>query len=267
MEPILYAVYFILGLLFGSFLNVVILRMPQDETLRGRSHCPSCKQTLKGWQLVPLFSYIFLFGQCANCKKKISPRYPTVEFLTGVLFCLTYYFFPPQTAYEYLILVKYLVLLCVFLVVAIIDFEHFLILDEVLLYPGIFILFLLLIIDVFITGNWFSLTGELAFGLISGIAAAAPLFFIWYFSEGRWMGFGDVKYAFFLGLTLSWPKIGVAWFLSFFLGTLVSLPLLFFGKKTLQSKLPFGVFLSLGALISLFYGDQIFNWYINFLGF
>lgn len=259
--------FFVLGLIIGSFLNVVILRLPVGETLAGRSHCPNCHRILAPLDLVPLFSYLFLKGKCRGCKSKISPRYAIIELLTGAVFALGWYSISPQNLVEYIELARVLFAVSILLVVFVVDLEHYLILDKVVL-PAVIVVFAfnvaLDVIKHISIGNIYSFTlgGLIGAGVFFGIC-----FLIWLISKGKWIGFGDVKFMLFMGSVLGFPLAILGFFLSFILGAVTSIPMLILGQKSLQSKLPLGTFLSIATFITIFYGKYILDWYLGLLGF
>jgi leader peptidase (prepilin peptidase)/N-methyltransferase len=122
---------FCLGTIFGSFLNVVVWRLPNNLGLGGRSFCPNCKHQLKALELVPILSYVGLRGKCKNCKNSISIRYPLIEVITGVLTVVVFIFFWPNNLLETLILVRNVVITYTLIAIFIIDFEYYLILDKI----------------------------------------------------------------------------------------------------------------------------------------
>ncbi len=234
-----YLFIFILGLAVGSFLNCVIYRLETGGSfLRGRSFCPHCKHFL-GWpDLIPVLSFLILKGRCRYCHKKISFQYPLVEIATGLLFLLIFNF--QFSIFNYLI-APFLVIIFVY------DLKHFIIPDEVI-YPAI------AIAAICNFSAWPSALGAAAFfGAIVLI------------SRGKWMGVGDIKLGFLMGLILGWPNILVALFLAFLIGAIIGVGLIVSGKKTLKSEVPFGPFLVTGTIISLFWGQKIINCYLNFL--
>ncbi len=256
---------FVFGAVVGSFLNVVILRLPQEQSLNGRSHCMRCGHNLGPLDLVPILSYLFLRAKCRYCKNKISPRYFFVETFCGILFALAFYHIHPADLAGLLGLIKIFSILSILVIVFVIDLEHFLILDSVIFPAAVWLSTLNLFSDILSRTNF--LKGNFLEGLLTGVGAALPFFCLWFFSRGRWMGFGDVKLALFLGLALGWPLTGVGIFLAFIIGGLVSFILLIFAKKSLKTHLPLGTFLALGSIFALFYGDQALKWYLSFLGF
>ena len=268
MTAIILILIFIFGAVIGSFLNVLILRLPQDKSVGGRSHCMNCNHELSAKELVPVFSYIFLRGKCSRCGHRISPRYWIIEIATGLLFLFTFIFFQSPFAagggLDWLALARALFAVSVMVVVFMIDLEHYLILDKII-FPSIVIILLLnLILDWnsrgFINGSYF----------FPGLIAAAGLFaffgLLYMFSAGRWIGFGDVKLAVLLGLTLPFPFILVGVFLAFFIGSIAGVILIATGNKTLGSKVPFGTFLAASTVISLWFGQGLLDWYLRIIG-
>ncbi len=270
IDPILVHNFFVLFLVFyfgciiGSFLNVVILRLPEGKTLGGRSRCPHCGHELGAFELVPLLSYVWLGGKCRGCRGRISLRYLVIEAAAGCLFLLGWLHFLP--AGDYIGLVKFWYLAAICVAVFAIDFEHYLILDSIVL-PGIGIFALLNIIqDAAARVPFWHVHSHFILGIFGALLGALPFFAIWLFSKGKWMGFGDIKFIALLGMALGPANAIVALFLAIFSGTLVSLPLLAFGKKTLASRLPFGTFLAAGALAAVWFGQPLAHWYLGLLG-
>lgn len=268
MTYLAYLLVFYFGSIMGSFLNVVSLRLPKGEGLSGRSHCTACGHTLSWLDLFPLFSYLLFRGRCRYCQKTFSNRYFLFEFLAGLLFVLAFWQIGPQGLPGYLLLLKAWAVVSALLVVFAIDLEHFLIFDSVLVAAGLPVVVLNLGLD-FLSHRFLRLElASLTFGgLFAGGAFAGVFYLLWYFSRGRWIGFGDVKLMFFLGLALGWPNTAAAWLLAYFLGTAYALPLLIMRKKQLSSRLPFGCFLAPAALIAMFYGASLVSWYLRLLGY
>ncbi|WP_148867325.1 prepilin peptidase [Thermosediminibacter litoriperuensis] len=238
--------FFLLGLITGSFLNVVIYRLPRGETvIWGRSHCPACGRVLAWYDLVPVASYLALRGRCRYCGTQISPRYPVVELLTGAVFAALFYRYGPTPA-----LAKYLFLGAVLIAAAFIDLEHYLIPDRLVLagLAGAAILGFAAR-DV---GVWSSLAGS--------AAGAGFLFAVVVFSKGG-MGCGDVKLAAVAGLFLGWPLAALALFLAVVTGGLAAAALLLLGLKGRKDAIPFGPFIAAGALAAILWGWHIINWY------
>jgi leader peptidase (prepilin peptidase) / N-methyltransferase len=258
--------FFFFGAIIGSFLNVVILRLPKEETLLGRSQCPNCKHFLSATELFPIFSFLFLKGKCKNCRIKISWRYIALEFLTGGLFAFAFWYLYPQDLAGYLVLFKSFLVISLFITIFAIDFEHFLILDSVLIFGILSVSLINLILDINQNQLFPILSSAVFSGLIIGSIAVLPFFALWYFSNGRALGFGDVKFAFLLGIIFGWPLTLVCIFLAIMLGGFISIWLLLLANKNLKSHVPFGTFLSLAGFIALFWGQKILAWYLSLLG-
>lgn len=250
----LLALYFAaLGLLVGSYLNVVIYRLPRRiSTVLPRSRCPRCLFPIRPWDNIPLVSYLLLRGRCRHCGMRIALRYPLIEALTGVCFLMCYLRF--GITFEGLVAAGF----CASMVVlAMIDLEHYLLPDVVTL-PGI-VLGLAL-------QPWLSWTTPRA-ALLGALLGAGLLYAVawgWYLIRGVWgMGMGDVKMLAMIGAFLGWGGVLVTLFLSSLGGSLVGGALLLQGRLKMQSKLPFGVFLGFAALGVLFFGRQLLTEYLG----
>ena len=267
MQTLLLTISFIYGACIGSFLNVVILRLPEGKRLNGRSHCPGCGHNLAWWELLPLLSFLALKGKCSSCGKKISSQYFIIELLTAALFMLSLMYLRPASPAIYILLLKYWLSISVLIVVFLVDFRHYLILDGVI-FPGMVGAAVLnLVLDIVLRVPFLSVHSNFFGGIVGALAASSPFFLLWYFSRGRFMGFGDVKLALLLGLILGYPQVLVCLFLAVILGGAVSVVLLLATNKTLKSQIPFGTFLSLAAIFCLFYGGSLLHWYLAILGF
>jgi len=252
---LVYLTIFIFGLAVGSFLNCIIYRLKVDKSfLEGRSYCPKCEHIL-GWKdLIPIFSFLILKGKCRYCHERISWQYPLVEIATGLLFLLIFNFQFSIFNFQSLLVTSYWLLVACFLIIIFVyDFKHYLIPDKII-YPAITIAFLY---NIFY--SYFILhTSDFIFHtLFAALGAAAFFLLIVLFSKGKWMGIGDVKLAFFMGLFLGFPNILIALFLAFLVGAIIGLGLIALGKKTLKSEVPFGPFLVIGTFIALFWGDKL----------
>jgi len=239
---------FIFGLVIGSFLNSIIYRLQSGESfLFKRSFCPYCKHKL-GWQdLIPLLSFLILRGKCRYCKKPISWQYPLVELTTAILFLSFFIFHFSSFIF---------IIACFLIIIFVYDLKHYLIPDKII-YPAIAITFLY---QLFRISDFKLLTNPLLSALL------ASLFFltIVLVSHGKWMGAGDIKLVFFIGLFLGFPNILVALFSAFFLGAIIGVGLIATSKKTLKSEVPFGPFLVVGTFGAMFWGQNIIHWYLNF---
>ena len=265
MSLIFYLIIFIFGSCIGSFLNCLIYRLgrPRRKTsfLRGRSFCPDCLHKLGFFDLIPVLSFVFLKGKCRYCGKKISWQYPLVEIATGLLFVLIFWYlgFRLDLAFGIwtLDLLYLLIIFSLLIIIFVYDLKHYIIPDKVI-YSAIGIVFVYRIIFNF-------QKTDLYYSVLSAFGACAFFFIIWAVSHGKWMGFGDVKLAFLMGLFLGFPNILVALFLAFLIGAIIGLGLIFFGKKNLKSQVPFGPFLILGTFTALFWGEKLVSWYISLL--
>jgi leader peptidase (prepilin peptidase)/N-methyltransferase len=260
-------IFFILGLIIGSFLNVVVYRIRTAETILGRSHCPQCKKTIRWYDNIPLLSFVLLRFKCRDCGEKISWQYPLVEFLTGVVFALI--------ASQYFVLENFatwpitgviLALVSALVVIFVYDILYMEI-PNIVLFPAIF---LALAFNFFLDwGGAFSSMWERAF--FSGLLAAAGAFIFFFslsfFSKEKWMGMGDAYLVILLGLILGWPKILLGLFLAFAIGAIYGIILIVFKKKKMKSQLPFAPFLIAGTFITLSYYEPIVNWYLSFFSF
>ena len=244
---LIYLSIFVFGLIFGSFLNCVIYRLHSGESfLKGRSFCPNCQHILSWPDLIPVFSFLILKGKCRYCSQKISWQYPLVELATGFLFVSLLNLTQVRPVYFYLLLMA-----CFLIIIFVYDLKHYLIPDQVI-YPAIVITFLYNIYQ-FTIDNFLSAFGAVAFFLTLVLI-----------SHEKWLGWGDVKLAFLMGLFLGWPKILLALFLAFFIGAIIGIGLIIAGKKTLKSEIPFGPFLVSGTFLALFFGQKILDWYYFF---
>ena len=257
MNLILSFFVFVLGLEIGSFLNVVIYRIHKKESfLKGRSYCPHCRHKLSWYDLVPILSFVFLRGKCRYCQKSISIQYPLIEIITGVLF-LAMLKFSGINEFSLLSLQSFnlvylLAIVSISIVIFVYDLKYLLISDG-LIYSATGIVLLYRLINF----------QDFKISFLSAIGAMLFFLFIFLISKGRWLGFGDVKLVFFMGLFLSFPNVLVALFLSFLIGAIIGVAMIGFKKRTLKSEIPFGPFLITGTYLALFFGEKIVYWYMN----
>src|SRR5918995_3191668 len=244
---VLVAVLF--GLIVGSFLNVVIHRVPRRESVVWpASHCPHCGEPIRPRDNVPLFSYVLLRGRCRNCKEPISARYPAVEATTGLLFGVAAYQFGVSLA-----LLPALVLISALIPLAVIDLEHRL-LPNAIVGPAT-LAGLVLSILANPAGWWiYPLSAIAVAGALLGLALIYP----------SGMGMGDVKMGGMLGAFLG-PYAALAVFLGALIGAVTGGLLMAAGKMRRRSAPPFGLFMALGGVISLFVGPQLWSLYTNLM--
>lgn len=239
------------GLTIGSFLNVCIYRIPKGESISyPPSHCMGCGTRLKHLDLIPIISYLLAKGKCRYCGEKISLQYPIIEILNAFIYVLLFYKFGLS-----LLLIKYSILCSVLLVISIIDFDHKII-------PNSINLFLLIygIIFNIIDFSFSNLTSNLL-----GLFIGGGLFLLIAIISKGAMGGGDIKLVAVLGLLFGFKKILLITFLSFIIGAIISILLLLFKIKKRKDYIPFGPFICIGAFITIIYGNNIIEWYLNTL--
>ncbi|MCX6792471.1 MAG: prepilin peptidase [Candidatus Falkowbacteria bacterium] len=256
---IVFSLFF--GFIIGSFLNCLIWRLYEDESMGGRSHCRSCKKTIAWYDNLPVISYLILGGSCRHCKKHISWQYPIVEALVGLFFMLAIWRLISEFGAidlwqlnNWLTLLRNWFLISIFTIIFVMDLRWFVIFDRVSLTAAGVVLAL----NLYLGFSWQSL-------LISATIGTGFFLVQFIVSHGRWIGGGDIRLGLLLGVAFGWPNVLPAIFLGYGIGAVVGLLLLAFGKKHWGSKLPLGTFLSVSALIVLLYGQTIVNWYLNFI--
>ncbi len=267
-EIVTYILSFIFGSIIGSFLNVCIYRLPREESIvYPGSHCTSCDQSISFYNNIPILSYLFLNGKCSKCKSKISPRYPIVEILTGLLFLTTVWSFGLTTqTFFYLIFISSIV------AITFIDLEH-MIIPNVITYPGIIVGILYNALKTDWDNSWesiskfsfgiqdfFSLLNELPilnslFGVILGGGILLVIAYSYEIIKKRQgMGMGDVKLLAMIGAFFGWEGVLFVIFLGSILGSVIGISIIIAKRGDLKYALPFGPFLSIAAVIYIFTG-------------
>lgn len=247
--------FFLLGLIIGSFLNVVVLRFEKQESLGGRSHCPYCGVLIHWYDNIPLLSYLLLRGKCRSCGESISLQYPLVEFFTGSIFVFIGQLYFASTLFDQEAMLTtgwYLMLSSVLIAVLVADLRTMEI-PLVFLVTGVIgsVLFILLATLLFHSDTW-SLPG--AWWQMQLLGGAVATFLFWllvFFSKETWMGMGDVWLAGIVGLTVGIEYLLFTLTLGFFLGAAIGLVLILLQKKQLQSQIPFAPFLIVGLFMSM----------------
>jgi len=242
----------IFGALVGSFLNVCIFRLPKEESIIWPgSHCPQCNKPIKFYDNIPLISYLLLQGKCRYCKKTISLQYPLVEGITALSSFLLIMKFGPSLSYLF-----YFAFIAALIVITVIDLYHQIIPDVISL-PGIGVgIIASLILPQMAFFN--SLIGVLLGG---GSLFIVGTLYQWIFKrEG--MGGGDVKLLAMIGAFLGWKAVILTILLSSLIGSITGIIIMVLKGKDFKYAIPFGPFLSLGAVMSLFYGEEIIRWYL-----
>lgn len=240
-------IVFLYGIVIGSFLNVLIYRIPKKENIATkRSHCMECGYQLKWYDLIPVFSYLFLRGRCRKCGTRISVQYPIIEAANGILYVLL--FLKYGLSIETLL---YCLLFSALLALSVIDFRTF----EIPVGFNIFILILGIARIVTDYKNWLLY----AIGLVS---VSVVLLLIFLISKGRGIGGGDVKLMAATGLLLGWKLNLLGFVIGCILGAVIHLIRMRVSKE--GRTLAMGPYLSTGVAISIFFGDYILNWYMSF---
>jgi leader peptidase (prepilin peptidase)/N-methyltransferase len=243
----------VLGALIGSFLNVVIYRLPRDISfVTGRSGCPHCDALIHWWQNIPLLSYMLLRGKCHSCSGRISFRYPLVELLTALAFGgWTYKFGPTVEAAGYIFLTS--MLICVLFI----DWDFQIIPDKLTLPSLIAGLLWAAFTPLGVVGSLF---GVIVGG--GGLLLVA-MFGDWLFKKES-MGGGDIKLAAVLGAFLGWRLVLLVFFMSALIGSVVSIAWLIISSEMRDKRvIPFGPFLAIAAVVAALWGTDLMNWYIQ----
>ena len=243
-------VIFIFGLIIGSFCNVVIYRLPRGKSIiTPGSRCRSCTAPIHPWNNIPVLSYLLLRGSCRACKEPISLRYPSVELVFGVLYVLLWFKFEFSIPFA-----VYAALTSTLLTVALIDYDHKII-PNIITLPG-------MIIGLGLSA-W-ALPITLVDSLL-GLLLGGGLFYLIAFLTKGGMGGGDIKLIAMIGSFLGWPGALFTIFSGALLGSLVGIALMLLGRKGRKDKVPFGPFLSCGAILFILSGQDLIKWYLNLL--
>lgn len=246
----LYAIIvFLIGLSVGSFLNVVILRLDDLESIvKERSHCTKCKNTISWYDLIPLLSFMLLKGKCRSCSDKISWQYPIVELSVGLLALLIFFYFGLSFGGVF-----YFVIFVLLFIVFVVDLKTQTVPEE----------FVWIALVIAVLGSWyfggFGILNMVYGGLVGFVVPA----FLVIVSKEKWMGSGDIKIGLLLGLLVGFPAAVLMVFLSFILGSIVGLIYVAKKSKKLKDSLPFAPFLISSGLITLLWGHYIINWYLG----
>lgn len=294
MEPFLYNIamiiggsLFILGLVFGSFLNAWEYRIENNKTLKGRSLCPKCEKQIAWFDNIPLVSWLLLRGRCRQCHKSISIQYPAIELLTAIVFLFLWLYSSPGQAlsnwfdgiynlqftiynqFPIFELIKLLLLLSYFSLLILVGLHDaktkYVLTKHVYLALAIGSVYTLLNFGQ--TWNIASFYNYLFPYILSALLPAGILWLISKISKERAMGYGDADIALATGFVLGWPRVSVGYYLAFIPAALYGILLLLLKKGNMKSEVPLGPFLIAGASLAFLYGQQIFDWYARiFLG-
>jgi prepilin signal peptidase PulO-like enzyme (type II secretory pathway) len=249
IPPLFFAgLTFILGLILGSFLNVLIPRLHFEEKgiISGRSHCPKCEHELQWFDLIPLLSFASTGGKCRYCKTKVSWWYPSVEFTTGFMFMLLSLHHPDPITWVSQAFFFYILLFIFFM-----DLRYSEIHDLILI-PAIAIA----LIGSFLNPEPLNL-------LIGGGIGFSFFAFQYLISKGVWVGAGDMRIGAFMGLLLGWKHTLIALFIAYLIGSTIGIILLSTKKANAQTAIPLGPFLVIGTTIAYFFGSPILTWFLN----
>ena len=241
---------FILGSSIGSFLNVLIDRLPNDKKITGRSSCDHCHKIIKWYDLIPVISFLLLRAKSRCCKKKISLQYPIVELTTGLVFLIVF----NQLAItvnnlDFIKLLALWGLVSCLIVIFVSDSKYHLISDYMLI--GLLVFSILFNLSTFT--SWSLLINSCFSALLVGL----PIFLIYYISHEKAMGLGDVYLSFIIGFLLGWSKGLIALYIAFVLGAIVGSFLLIIHKKKIKSKIAFGPFIAIGTMLMIGWGNQL----------
>ena len=277
-EWLAYLFVFVIGAVIGSFLNVIIHRVPNEESIVfPSSACPKCKTQLKPYDNIPILSWLILRGKCRNCKEPIAIRYPAVELLTALTFILVYW----RIGFDPMLFVG-LVFVCVIIALMFIDAEH-MILPNAITYPFFVFAFAVRIVYPIAFGTVFpdmaywplaSMSAypawviSLAGAVLGAIAGGGSLWLvgaIWKKLRGvDAMGLGDVKMMAGVGALLGWRLALLSIFLAAFAGALIGIVVIMRQKdKNFQAQIPFGIFLGIGSIVAFLFGEQMIAWYMR----
>lgn len=246
----LYIILFLYGVVIGSFLNVCIYRIPKKENIvKIRSHCMSCGYQLKWYDLIPLFSYLFLKGRCRKCRQKLSVQYPLIELLNGALYCVVW-----AVCGWSMETLLYALLVSALIVLSVIDFRTF----EIPLGINLFILALGLIRLLTNYADWSDY-------VIGFFCVSLFLYLIYLVTKGRGIGGGDIKLMAACGLLIGWKLIILAFVSGCVVGSVIHLCRMKVSGET--HVLAMGPYLSIGVFMAALWGDRMIDWYMNLLRF
>lgn len=252
---VVYVVVALIGICIGSFLNVLIDRLPKGEQIsRGRSHCDYCKKPLRWFELIPVLSFIVQKGRCLRCRRRLSIQYPLIELATAAGTILIFREYQSSLPQLLSIAVFFYSMTVIFMA----DLKYRIIPDSMVIVSGAASVVYQFTRIAFDAASWVP---------ILGTAAGSSLFFflVWLVTKKRGMGFGDVKLVFVLGLALGYPRAIVALYLAFLTGAIAGVILVLHKRTSLKAKIAFGPFLILGAASSIVWGDRLFAWWMRYI--
>jgi len=272
MNYIIYPAIFIFGASIGSFLNVLIDRLPKNKSILGRSHCDYCGKKIAWHDLIPVISFFVLRGKSRCCHKRLSLQYPLVEIITGTLYILVFIFqfsvFNDFSifSFQFFELINLWGIVSCLIVIFFSDFKYHLISDWILL-----TLFVFSVLFRLGSGNPIpTITGlinQTPTLILSGLIVSFPIGLIYFISRERAMGLGDVYLSAIIGFLLGWKEGFIALYIAFVTGAIFGIILMIFQKKKLKSKIAFGPFIVIGTIVMLFWGERVMEMIKKIYGF
>jgi prepilin signal peptidase PulO-like enzyme (type II secretory pathway) len=292
METYIYYFFvFVAGTFIGSFLNVISDRLISGEPIiNDRSHCDKCKKPLDPQNLIPVISFLWQKGRCTNCHTKLSWFYPISEVLTGLLFAYAFHFsniFKMRPYFWLFIFLAYLLIIFSHYIVLILTDSKYQLVPDVVVYSAIFtVIFFTLLFEIKDLYIYYTKLNADSFGkylleagifkdqllfvgkkyLLTVVSTAAIAFFFWFLvkiTKERGMGYGDIGLGILIGLFNGFPLNMLAVFLGFLFGSVISLFLILFQRKTIKDTIAFGPFLLLGSIVALGWGEFLIRWYLS----
>lgn len=264
MDLILLIIFTLLGLIIGSFLNVVLYRFNTEKSLGGRSACMSCQSKLHWYDLIPVFSFFLLSGRCRMCKTKISTQYPLVELTTGFIFGILFWKF--QELFFVNILVfsfvysYFVTIFCLLLLIMVYDIKHKIIPDTLSFVFGVFVFIGLFFFYPSSVDSHIPYVFHLPAisDFLAGFVISVPFALLWFVSRGTWMGLGDAKLAVGMGFLLGMSGVISATIIAFWIGAIVGLLLIAFKRlHGIKDEIPFAPFLILGTSLVFMFGFEL----------
>lgn len=258
METFIQIYVFIIGIIFGSFFNVCIFRIPKGQSVSNPpSHCPTCNTRLKAIDLIPIISYLISGRKCRYCNEKISSRYAKVELLTGILFLLVY-----NINLVHIKTIYYLVFISILIIITFIDIDHYIIPDGLIIIGSVFAIVFNLIFKVL------TIKESILGALICGGGILLLIYFIEFIVKKEVMGGGDIKLFAMVGLFLGVKNSLLVALISVYVGAIFGIGTILFAKIKKQeynSMIPYGPFISVASLMVILWADRIINWYIDLI--
>jgi prepilin signal peptidase PulO-like enzyme (type II secretory pathway) len=268
-----YFFVFIIGICWGSFANVLIDRGQKEKSILGRSKCDYCHYKLRWFDNIPILSFLILRGKCRKCENKLSWQYPIIEFLTGLVFIVTWFILQKNSfvlannfeMQDLLVSIYFLGVVYLLWVILVWDFKY-MIIPDFLIIIGLGLTFFYKIYQMILQGNYSDIfNNPLAESLLGGIVLSGFFGLLYWYSKGKWIGGGDVKLGFWLGMLVSLKMVYFLILISYTLGAVIAIFLLLFFKKKMKSEIPFGPFLIIATWVIIFYQDYILKIWNNLI--